>query len=525
MSINQKTPSPSPVSGVSSSGAVSLIQVQSEESGAVGTVVQKSLVALAKAETNVLFLSQTSNGHALSVAVSPDGTAALRRSLAEEFSREVQSGRVSIVSSAPEFAVLSVTGSQMRHRPGTAGRVFQTLGHNGVNIVAIAQDSSERDISFVVALGDREKALQALEEAFSLTPRTNVHLFLCGVGQVGAKFLEQLELQRPRLLERNKELRLCGISNSRQMLFDPNGIPIPEWKSRIRDRGEKSTAGSFVEKVKQLNLPNSIFIDCTASHEVPKLYKSILSSSISVVTPNKHGNSGSYQQYLELQETARRGNVKFFYETNVGAGLPIIGTLHDLLVSGDEVVRIEAVLSGTLSYIFNTFKNPMRFSDVVKDAKAKGYTEPDPREDLSGRDFGRKLLILAREMGVPMDESSLEIHSLVPDDCAKAGSGDEFFQKLSGHDESFANLLAQADAQSSVLRFLGLVENGKAKVSLEMVPATHPFYSLSGSDNIVSFTTKRYFDRPLVVKGPGAGIEVTAAGVLADVVRAVSYLQ
>lgn len=515
----------SPVSGVSSSVPVALIQIQRELSLAELPFLQKAFTGLAAAGAPASFVSQTASGQTLCVAVPASGLESCRQSVARELAKEIESGDVTIVTTAPEYCILSVTGAQMRHRPGTAGRVFQTLGHNGVNIVAIAQDSSERDISFVVRLIDREKACQALEEAFALTSRKHIHLFLCGVGQVGSKLLEQIHQQQSRFREQNLEIRLTGIANSKHMYLNRDGTPLDGWKAHLKSSTERSTPRAFFEAIRRLNLSNSIFVDCTANDDVPKLYEEILSSSISVITPNKRGNAAPYEQYMRLRDASRRSNVKFFYETNVGAGLPIIGTLNDLLVSGDEIIRIEAVLSGTLSYIFNTFRPGLAFSTVVREAKAKGYTEPDPRDDLSGKDFARKLLILAREMGIPMREEEVEVESLIPKGCESAATPEEFLKQLEGHDAEFEKLAAAAAGSGKVIRYIGRVEGRRAAVSMQTVDALHPFYSLSGSDNIVSFTTKRYFDRPLVVKGPGAGVEVTAAGVLADIIRAASYLQ
>lgn len=512
------------VSRVSSSEPVALIQIQRDLSLSETDFLKKAFPAISEAATRMLFVSQTSMGQTLSVAFPSDGLDRARRVVADALSKEVQDGQLSILCTGPEFTVLSVLGAEMRHRPGVAGKVFQTLGRNGVNIVAIAQDSSERDISFVIRISDREKAVQALEEAFQLSDRTHIHLFLCGVGQVGSKLIEQIASHQESRRGENIVFKLCGLCNSKNMHFSKSGIEFEAAKEMLKRNADPSSPRAFVERMKSMNLPNSIFVDCTANEEVPKLYETILNWSISVVTPNKRGNAASYDQYKKISDAARRANVKFFYETNVGAGLPIIGTLGDLLASGDEILKIEAVLSGTISFIFNSFRTGIDFSEVVREAKAKGYTEPDPRDDLSGKDFARKLLILAREIGLPMNEQEVEVESLIPSDCAQAKSVDDFFEKLKGHDGEFAKMAESAEAQGNVIRYIGSISGNQAKVSLQQVDANHPFASLSGSDNIISFTTKRYFDRPLVVKGPGAGVEVTAAGVLADIIRAASYM-
>ncbi len=308
------------------------------------------------------------------------------------------------------------------------------------------------------------------------------------------------------------------------MIIKPEGIFLANYLEQLRSAAQPSDLNVFVEQIKSLNLPNSIFVDCTASIDVASRYQEILASSISIVTPNKKANSAKFAVYRSLKEQAAKANVKFFYETTVGAGLPVIGTLNDLILSGDEIVSIEAVLSGTLSYIFNCFTGEKPFSQVVREAKQKGYTEPDPRDDLSGMDVARKLLILAREMGIAAEPEDISVESLVPESCRSATSVDEFFTKLVLEDKEFAQKLDSAKKEDKVLRYIGTIRSGQAKVTLQAVDSQHPFFSLSGSDNIISFTTKRYCERPLVVKGPGAGTEVTAAGVLADIIRVAGYI-
>ncbi|TAG63217.1 MAG: bifunctional aspartate kinase/homoserine dehydrogenase I, partial [Runella slithyformis] len=315
-----------------------------------------------------------------------------------------------------------------------------------------------------------------------------------------------------------------GLARSKKMLLDAGGIDLQNWQNLLMDEGKTTSLPAYVQRIKEFNLPNSVFIDCTSDKDIIKYYQPLLEASVSVITPNKVANSGPYAEYRRLQQTAVRKGVKFLYETNVGAGLPIINTIQGLMASGDTFLKIEAILSGTLSFIFNNFKPGTRFVDVVREAKAKGYTEPDPRDDLSGMDVARKILILARETGVPLEPADITIDPILPENCLKASSVDNFFIELENADAYFTELVQAAADKGETLRYMATLENGKASLQLRTVGADHPFYSLSGADNIVSFTTERYNSRPLVIKGPGAGAEVTASGVFADMMSISSYL-
>ena len=513
-----------PITGISSIGRVALLQLQGSGLIGVAGTAKRLFDALSKAAVNVVLISQASSEHSICFAVSPDSVEGAKKAVEREFALEIRAGQVALAVPQTQHSIVAAVGSRMRNTPGISGKLFQALGKNGINVVAIAQGSSELNISVVVAKEDEKKALNALHDTFFLSGSKTIHLFLVGIGLVGSKLLEQIRSQVESYSARGLELRLVAVSNSSTMLFSPEGIDLGDWKQALASSGEKASMEQFVERIQALNLPNSIFVDCTASPLLAKHYPAILRSSISIVTPNKKANSGSLAEYRELRASAKRGNVKFFYETNVGAGLPVIGTLTDLLASGDRVVKIEAVLSGTLSYIFNSFRAGDRFSEIVREAKRRGYTEPDPRDDLSGADVARKLLILARETDLPLEVQDIEVESLVPACAAGAGSPDEFLTGLADADGEFDAKIRAAAARGEVLRYVGIVENGKGKVALRSVDANHPFYSLSGSDNIISFVTNRYLERPLVVKGPGAGTDVTAAGVLADILRVSSYL-
>jgi len=514
-----------PITGICSIGDICLFRLQGSGLVGISGTARRLFDALSRHEINVTLISQASSEHSICFAIRPESESVARAAVLHEFADEMASRHVELISQEEPHAVVAVVGANMRHRIGLAGKIFQALGKNGINIVAIAQGSSELNISLVIAKSDETKALNSLHDAFFLSEKKTINLFCLGVGKVGRALLEQIASQVKALANHHIELRLVGLANSKRMMFDPHGLPLSEWEGSLQGvLGETFGIERFISRLKTLNLPNSIFVDCTASEQIAEQYAKILQQSISIVTPNKRANSGPYERYRELKQRASRANVKFFYETTVGAGLPIIGTLSDLILSGDEIIRIEAVLSGTLSFIFNSFKHDTRFSEVVKRAQALGYTEPDPREDLSGKDVGRKLLILAREMGLPFEEDLIEIQSLVPESCSATMSLEQFYQKLALEDENREQERAKAEASGRALRYVAKIEKEKASVSLIAIGSDHPFYALSGSDNVVSFTTKRYFDRPLVVKGPGAGTDVTAAGVLADIVRAISYL-
>jgi len=341
-----------------------------------------------------------------------------------------------------------------------------------------------------------------------------------GTGNIGSTLFRQIREQHGFLLDNNDiEIKVVGISNSRKMLLDSDGIALDGWEEQLQEYGEQADLEVFVSRMKQLNLPNCVFIDNTASELPIQYYEEIFRSNISVVTCNKIANSGRFDRYRLLRDTARRHGVDFFYETNVGAGLPIVRVLRDLMMSGDRIIRIEAILSGTISYIFNNFTGDASFYDVVKTAQELGYTEPDPRDDLKGTDFMRKMLILARDAGYALEPESVRLGAILPEACIKAASVEDFYRELKAADAHFEALKQQAQAENKVLRYIGKLEDGQVNIALEMVDGSHPFFALSGSDNIISFTTERYKERPLVVKGPGAGAEVTAAGVFADLVN------
>ena len=445
--------------------------------------------------------------------------------LEEEFKTEIADGDVEGIDIQENLSVIAVVGEGMRRHTGVSGKLFSVLGKNGINIVATAQGSSELNISVVIEKKDISKALNVIHDSFFFSQAKTLNLFLVGTGLIGKALLEQLKGQENYLAKyKALKINLVGVMNSKKMLIDPQGISIESWEEERDSKGKSAEIWAFVEEAKRLNLPNSVFADCTANKEIHNYYLGLFEANISVVTPNKVANSGRYEDYALLHRTALKKGVKFLYETNVGAGLPVINTLQGLISSGDRFEKIEGVLSGTLSYIFNNFKAGVKFADIVKEAKVKGYTEPDPREDLSGMDVARKILILGREIGLRLEPEDVTIDKLLPENCEQAPTVEDFFKELEVSNAYFEAMVNEAEAKGEVLRFIATLENNKINIGVRSIGKTHPFYMMDGADNVISFTTKRYHDRPLVIKGPGAGAEVTASGVFADIVAIGSYL-
>ncbi len=514
-----------PVKGLSSINEVALLTLQGSGMIGVPGTASRLFSALADAGINIILITQGSSEHSISFAIPPQLASKARKLVEKAFSQEIARGWTDPVKVETGLSVIAVIGENMRYRPGIAGQLFQSLGKNGINVVAIAQGSSELNISIVVSRDDEAKALNTLHEAFFLSDTQDVHLFMAGTGLIGGTLLNQLYQQAGYLREKKSMvIKVVGLTNSRKMMFNSDGISLEHWRAQLDESATPSNLADFVRHMKNLNLPNTIFVDNTAGDKVCAYYPAILDASISISTPNKIAASSPYEHYRQLKGTAAKRGVFFEYETNVGAGLPVISVLRDLLDSGDHILRLEGVLSGTLSYIFNTFKEGIRFSETVKQAMALGYTEPDPREDLSCADVRRKLLILARETGLPLEAEDIEIRPLLPEACAKAASVPAFLAELALADDYFAHLRRAAEQEQAVLRMVARIEpGGKASIGLESVDATHPFYGLSGSDNMIVFTTARYRERPLVVRGPGAGAEVTAAGVFAEIIKIANF--
>ncbi|RYC68188.1 MULTISPECIES: bifunctional aspartate kinase/homoserine dehydrogenase I [Spirosoma] len=513
------------ITGISSIDDIALVNVQGSGMIGVAGVSAKLFGILATHKISVILISQASSEHSICFAIDPRGAEQVKQILDTEFATEIAHGHIDSIAIERELSVIATVGEGMRKSSGIAGKLFSVLGKNGVNIVAVAQGSSEINISVVINKNNLSKALNALHNIFFQSEARMLNLFMVGTGLIGKALLNQIHAQTD-YLRQEKLLRICvvGVANTKKMLLDVKGLELDEWHERQLTDGVTTSLPAFIEKIKDYNLPNSVFIDCTSDKDIVQHYESLLDANISVVTPNKVANSGPYSEYRRLQRTALNRGVKFLYETNVGAGLPIINTVQGLMTAGDRFLKIEAILSGTLSFIFNTFRPGLSFADVVREAKEKGYTEPDPRDDLSGQDVARKILILAREAGFPLEPDDVTINNLLPKACLDAPTIPAFFEELERNNDYFENLLTQAEARGEKLRFVAAFENNKAVIELRSVGPEHPFYQLTGADNIVSFTTERYKERPLVVKGPGAGAEVTAAGVFADVVSIGSYL-
>ncbi|AMQ01468.1 Aspartate kinase [Pedobacter cryoconitis] len=509
-----------PIKGISSIDEISILNLSG--SGMVGKTgfSGRLFSLLSREQINVVLITQSSSEHSITFAVKPADALSALAIISKEFELELQAKKLEYPEVENGLAVLAIVGENMKHTPGMSGKLFHALGRNGVNVRAIAQGSSEYNISVILSKTDLSKAVNAVHEAFFENLKKTLHVFCLGTGNIGKTLFRQLLVQSPLLAQNNDlEVKVMGVSNTREMYLSKTAMNLADWENELSKNAEPADLASFVKQMKAMNLPNCVFVDNTASGNPVNFYQEILESSISLVTCNKIGNSAEYEQYAAFKNAARTYGVDFHYETNVGAGLPIIRTLKDLMLSGDNIFSIEAILSGTISFIFNNFKNDVLFHEIVKEAQDKGYTEPDPRDDLNGKDFMRKMLILARDAGYPLEEADVQLESMLPPACLAAASVADFYQELENNAAYFEDLKNKAAAENKVLRYIGKLEEGKVTINLQMVDDTHPFYMLSGSDNIISFTTDRYKDRPLVIKGPGAGAEVTAAGVFADIIN------
>lgn len=522
--IHRRARSPHPVKGFASIDGMALVNIEGTGMVGVPGTAERVFGALKDAGISVVLISQASSEHSICFAVSEAHAAAAKKTVEKAFFAELHEGVIQTVTVTPSCSILAAVGDGMVHTPGISGRFFTALGNAGVNIRAIAQGASERNISAVVETTDARRALRAVHSAFYLSSHA-LSVGVIGPGLIGGTLLEQLAKQAGRLrAERKIDLRVRGIVNSRKMLLSEPGVDLAGWKKEF-ERAEAATdLEEFVRHVHARHLPHAVLVDTTASYETAKLYPQWLERGIHVITPNKKANTAAYAFYCKLKHLSRTANRHYFYDTTVGAGLPLLHTLRELLQTGDEVLRIEGILSGTLSYIFNTFDGSKPFSGVVKDARASGYTEPDPRDDLSGQDVARKLVILAREMGLGLELSDVRVKSLVPEQL-RAGSVEDFLKGLPAFDGAMKTLFDGASGAGECLRFVGsITPDGQASVDLKRYPKTHAFARVSGSDNIVLFRTARYDKQPLIIQGPGAGPDVTAAGVFANILRLASYL-
>lgn len=476
--------------------------------------------ALSSARINVVMITQASSEHTICVGISQEDVPMAREAVTEEFQLELATGRIDPLEVEENLAIVALVGSNMKHQVGVSGKMFSTLGSNGVNIKAIAQGSSERNISVVIDASEVRKTLNCLHESFFLSDKKKLNLFIIGVGNVGKAFIGQIRKQKKYLSRyHHVNLVVAAVANSRKMYFNSQGINLNNWEKDLSEKGDSMDLVAFLKTMDEMNLRNSIFIDNTANEEVASCYREVLKMSISVVTPNKIACTQSIDSFIDLKKTSLRYKAKFLYETNVGAGLPVISTLSDLIKSGDEVQRIEAVLSGSLNFIFNHYDGTRPFADIVREAMEEGFTEPDPRIDLSGIDVKRKILILIRDSVVNMEMDDIKTVGFIPEECMKAPSVEDFLSCLEKHEDYFKKMFRKASASDKKLKYVASYNRGKAETGIRMIEPGHPFYNLEGKDNIVTFNTRRYPEQPLVVKGAGAGAEVTASGIFADIMR------
>lgn len=505
-----------PIKGISSISGTSLITVSGLSMVGVIGVNRRIFTALADNGISVFLVSQASSENSTSIGVRDEDAYHAVNVLNTEFASEIQDGAMFPMHVETHLATIAIVGENMKHTPGIAGKLFGTLGRSGISVIACAQGASETNISFVVDSQYLRKSLNVLHDSFFLSEYKVLNLFICGVGTVGGKLIEQIRNQYEELKEHSRlKLNVVGIASSHNAIYNRNGIDLDHYAEVLR-KSEPSSPQKLCENILGMNIFNSVFVDCTASKDISALYQTLLDNNVSVVAANKIAVSSKYEDYMRLKETALTRGVKFRYETNVGAGLPIIGTINDLRNSGDRILKIEAVLSGTLNFIFNELSADVPFSETVRRAKEGGYSEPDPRIDLSGVDVIRKLVILTREAGYRIEQEDVEKHLFVPDNYFQ-GSVDDFWQRLPELDAEFERRRQHLEKEGKRWRFVATMEGGKAKVSLQEIDRNHPFYNLGGTSNIVLLTTERYREYPMLIQGYGAGASVTAAGVFANV--------
>jgi aspartokinase/homoserine dehydrogenase 1 len=516
---SERNDNENPIKGISHIDNIALLTLEGPAMIGVSGSSKRLFEVLSNENINVIFITQASSEHSICIGILNEDAKNAQIAIDKAFEVEISQNKIEPSIVEENLCIIALVGENMKSHQGLSGKMFSTLGKNNVNIRAIAQGASERNISAVINKRDVKKALNTLHECFFEENAKQLNLFVMGVGNVGEKFIEQIHQQKKFLKENLKiNLRVIALSNSRKMLFDEEGIALKDWKSAL-ENGEVANKEAFIANVIALNLRNSIFVDVTANESVSQTYDQYLKQNIAVVTCNKIACSSAYDNYSNLKQLSRKFNAPFLFETNVGAGLPIIDTLKHLIASGDKVHKIQAVLSGSLNFIFNNFDDKNSFHDVVKEAGVQGFTEPDPKIDLSGVDVARKILILIRESGYKMEIEDIANESFLPVECLETKNNEDFFASLIKNAAHFESLYKEALVKDSRLKYVAKFEDGKASVGLQFIPKESPFYNLEGKDNIVQFYTDRYVDQPLLIKGAGAGAAVTASGIFADVIR------
>lgn len=516
---NNETHSTAPVKGISNISNIALLTLEGTGMIGIPGFSKRLFETLSQEKINIIMITQASSEHSICIGVEEKDAENAKVAIDAVFENEIALDKIEPITVETELSIIALVGDKMQNHQGISGKMFSSLGKNNINIRAIAQGASEKNITAVIAEKDVKKALNTLHEQFFESQNKQINVFITGVGNVGERLVEQIKQQKKYLKDNLKiKLRIAGLSNSRHMIFNEVGLDLENWKDQLA-KGEKASLQGFFEKTKDLNLRNSIFVDVTANKDIADLYPQYLRESIGIVACNKIACSNDYDSYKLLKQLSLEYNAPFLFETNVGAGLPVIDTLNNLMASGDKINSIQAVLSGSLNFVFNNFNDTTKFYDVVKQAGAEGYTEPDPRIDLSGVDVARKILILARESGVQMNLEDIKNTSFLSESGLKSDTVADFYDTLIKDEAHYQSLYASAKANNCQLKYVAKFDDGKANVSLQEIPEGHPFYNLEGSDNIVMFYTQRYPKQPMIIKGAGAGADVTASGLFADIIR------
>ncbi|MCK5782087.1 MAG: bifunctional aspartate kinase/homoserine dehydrogenase I [Flavobacteriales bacterium] len=522
--IVKDAPRKTDITGLSAIKGISVIDISGAGMVAIPGYASRVFQSLSNKNVNIILITQASSEHSITIAIKNEDQINAIEALENEFSSELSSGKIKNLIIQDDLAIIALVGENMKHRSGLSGRAFSAMGHNGINIRAIAQGSSEKNISMVVTKHNLKKAMNVLHEEFFLSDYKKIHLFLAGIGNVGGSLIDQIKNQKQHLKDHhNIEMVVVGMINSRNFLIKQEGIDLDTWKEELSKSNNISDIKQFHKLSTELNLRNAVFVDNTAHEEISNYYSSFLESKISVACSNKIAASSSLENYKTLKALARENSVSYLYEANVGAGLPIIDTISNLVSSGDRVTKMEGVLSGSLSFIFDNYKGVDSFSEIVKQAKKEGYTEPDPRIDLSGKDVARKILILAREAGFDLEPEQVISESFMPDSCLAPMGVDEFIISLAKEEKFFNKLYQSAESLGNKLKIIASFENGKAKVSLQSLSSEHAFYNLKGTDNMVLIYTERYPENPMIIQGAGAGAAVTSAGVFGDIMRTLKH--